>query len=197
MSYGAAWQGAECLAGQACQCTQLVPLCTVHDSVGMCHLHIASALCCRVYSCVGTIGVCTHKMAVGSQLTYHKLLQQAATVLVLISQCLIWSSCRFARTAIKIGKLRLILPNGEERHYGGDDASCAPPIAAGKQIVTAQCVVKRRHWAVCGQAVPCDQARLSYAELCNAERCCRSLVQTLAPFNVGCWECWCHSSYSH
>lgn len=40
---------------------------------------------------------------------------------------------RFARTAIKIGKLRLILPNGEERHYGGDDASCAPPMAAGEE----------------------------------------------------------------
>jgi hypothetical protein len=42
-------------------------------------------------------------------------------------------ACRFARTAIKIGKLRLILPNGEERHYGGDDATCAPPVAAGEE----------------------------------------------------------------
>jgi hypothetical protein len=41
---------------------------------------------------------------------------------------------RFARTAIKIGQLRLILPNGEERHYGGDDASCAPPMAAGEGL---------------------------------------------------------------
>lgn len=42
---------------------------------------------------------------------------------------------RFARTAIKIGQLRLILPNGEERHYGGDEASCAPPMAAGEELL--------------------------------------------------------------
>lgn len=40
---------------------------------------------------------------------------------------------RFARASITIGKLRLILPNGEERHYGGDEASTAPPMAAGEQ----------------------------------------------------------------
>lgn len=43
---------------------------------------------------------------------------------------------RFARVSIKLGKLRLILPNGEERLYGGDEASTAPPVAAGKHMPT-------------------------------------------------------------
>ena len=37
---------------------------------------------------------------------------------------------RFARAAITVGSLRLILPNGEELHYG-DMGSCQPPCAPG------------------------------------------------------------------
>lgn len=37
---------------------------------------------------------------------------------------------RFARAAIKVGHLRVILPNGEELSYG-DPATCQPPVASG------------------------------------------------------------------
>lgn len=56
-----------------------------------------------------------------------------ATVLRCTVLCCTVVMARFARTAIKMGKLRLILPNGEERLYGGDDSSCAPPMAAGEE----------------------------------------------------------------
>lgn len=40
-------------------------------------------------------------------------------------------AARFARASLKVGRLRLILPNGEERHYGGDEASVPAPVPAG------------------------------------------------------------------
>lgn len=38
---------------------------------------------------------------------------------------------RFARAAISVGHLRVILPNGEELSYG-DPATVEPPVAPGK-----------------------------------------------------------------
>jgi hypothetical protein len=40
--------------------------------------------------------------------------------------------CRFAKAAISIGQLRLILPNGEERLYGGGPDTVPAPMPEGK-----------------------------------------------------------------
>jgi hypothetical protein len=55
-------------------------------------------------------------------------------------------------------------------------------------VVTALCVVKL------SRAIRQGRVMLSYAMLSYAAG---RLVQTLAPFNVGCWECWCHRSNPH
>lgn len=42
---------------------------------------------------------------------------------------------RFARAAISVGHLRIVLPNGEELSYG-DPSTAQPPVASGGRLGT-------------------------------------------------------------
>jgi hypothetical protein len=59
------------------------------------------------------------------------LAQLNSSALAALAAAATVSVCRFARAAISQGQLRVILPNGEERHYGGSEDTVPAPVPAG------------------------------------------------------------------
>ena len=81
---------------------------------------------------------------------------------------------KFARSAIKTGRLRFVLPNGEELCYGDAGATAAPvpkgaPRCAIQSCVLQSCVVP---WLLCCLVTSAGRAAQPRALLCPVPCCC-------------------------